>query len=255
MPKDFRLTASSLRWLAMTTMLIDHIGHTLYPDQLWLRYIGRLAFPLFAFLISQGYRHTRHFPKYLTRLLLLALITDLPFHFMSHRSWDYLPFQNVIWTFIIGLIVIWAIDQTRTKLPPVASYLISGLIFLAGYQLAGWLDPDYHRLGVTTVVGFYLFSGHSRAAKLKQLGLMVLVNLILANIFRLDFLTPDNVQLYWQHYGWELISPQYWALLALPLIWSYTGQAGYQSKATQVLNYLFYPLHMLILGFLAAGLS
>lgn len=238
-----RLSATSLRSLAMVLMLIDHIGHTLYPDQMWIRYIGRLAFPIFAFLISQGYRHTKNLPNYLFRLLLLALVSDWSFQFMSHQNWNYHPFQNVIWTFLISLVTIWAIDQLKPRLSQPYSYLAALLIFLLAYGLAFVLGTDYHGLGVATVLGFYYFPG-----KGKQLLTMVLVHIILANAHHLYVITPETFPLYWDHYGWKLFSPQYYAILSLPIIWLYSGKAGYQSTFLKTFNYLFYPLHMVVIG-------
>jgi hypothetical protein len=213
-----------------------------------LRYIGRLAFPIFAFLIAQGYIHTINLPRYLGRLLGLAIITDFPYQFMRKGDWTWDPFENVIWTFIIALIVIHLLDISKKKLSLSQTWLLGVPLFIASYWLAGELSTDYYGLGVTTVVGFYLFRGNSRAAKLKQVGLLVLVNIILANIHRLHFITLDTFPLYWEKYGWELISPQYYALLSLPIIWLYSGKAGYQSKSLKTFNYLFYPLHMVVIG-------
>lgn len=246
--KSFRLSASQLRNLAMVFMLIDHTGGYLFPDQMLFRYIGRLAFPIFAFLITEGYAHTRSLTKYMLRLLALAIITDLPYQFMREQNWVYDPFENVIWTFLIGLGTIFLMDKVKEKLKRPHYIAVSLLIFAASYWLAGELSTDYYGLGVTTMVGFHLCRGKGSRQKWGQLATLVVVNLLLANIHRLHFITPETFPLYWAKYGWKLFSPQYYALLALPLIWSYSGQAGYQSKPLKTFNYLFYPLHMLVIG-------
>lgn len=249
------LSSTTLRSLAMLLMLIDHLGHVFFPDQLWLRYIGRLAFPIFAFLIVEGYVHTRNFPKYLGRLGLLALVSDLPYQLMVDRTWDYLPFKNVIWTFLIGLAAIFLIDKAKRLTNKPLYYLASTAVFLVAYQVAEVLDTDYHGLGITMLVGFYLLRGASLSQKIGQSLLMLIANLILANLPLLEVVTPETFGLYWAHYGWELISPQYYALLALPIIWTYSGQPGYQSKPLQTISYLFYPLHMVVLGLIALYLG
>ncbi|MEY8461772.1 TraX family protein [Streptococcus merionis] len=245
------LTSFALRNLAMVLMLIDHTAATFFPEQLWLRYIGRLAFPIFAFLIVEGYFHTRHFPRYLLRLVGLAILTDIPFNLMVNSTWSYAPFQNVIWTFVIGLITIWGIDQSRARFPRPIWYLTNALLILSSTFLADALGTDYHSLGVIMILGFYFFRGNTAQKRSGQLSILVLANVILPNLQTLLLIGYSNLALYWDYYGFNLISPQVFALLALPLIWSYNGQQGYHTKMNQTFNYLFYPLHMLILGLLA----
>lgn len=248
------LSSFFLRNLAMLLMLIDHTGAALFPDLLWIRYIGRLAFPIFAFLIVEGYFHTKNLQRYLLRLLALAIVTDPPYHLMDTKTWYYQPFHNVIWTFLIGLVTIWSIENIRKKYPKILAIGLSIVSILLACALSEALQTDYRFRGVLTLIGFYIFRGQSRRHKLGQVVVLLFVNLFLSNLETLLYIGFENIPYFWDLYGMQLISPQLYAPLALLFIWQYNGRAGHQSKASQIFSYLFYPVHMLALGFLALSI-
>lgn len=103
--EDRGLSSAALHILAMGCMLCDHLG-VFFPGSVWLPCAGRLAFPIFAFLIAEGVRHTRDRRRYMKRLLFLAVLSEIPFDLQYERSAVYLFHQNVIWTFLIALLVI-----------------------------------------------------------------------------------------------------------------------------------------------------
>ena len=100
----FDISAAMLHIIAMTFMLMDHLWATLLPAQDWLTCVGRLAFPIFAFMAVEGYFHTHDFKKYALRMLLFAVISEIPFDFMYGGTWFYPVHQNVIWTLLLGLL-------------------------------------------------------------------------------------------------------------------------------------------------------
>ena len=128
------VSSLTLHILAMAFMLCDHIWATLVAGQDWLTCVGRLAFPIFAFLLVEGFFHTRDLKRYVLRLLLLALLSEIPFDLM-YAGTSFFPFhQNVIWTFLIALFCMWVIERVKRR-----GNLWLTLLAAAGMSLAGWL--------------------------------------------------------------------------------------------------------------------
>ena len=140
----------------------------------WLTCVGRLAFPIFAFLLVEGFFHTRDLRRYVLRLLLLALLSEIPFDLM-YAGTSFFPFhQNVIWTFLIALFCMWVIERVKRR-----GNLWLTLLAAAGMSLAGWLAGtiamvDYYGAGVLTVLVFYLFRGGLWWQRLGQAAGMIL---------------------------------------------------------------------------------
>ena len=92
------LSAMTLKYIAMATMLVDHMGYVLFPWILWLRCVGRIAFPIFAFQIAEGCIRTHDRRRYALRLLLFAVLTEVPFDLAFNGQVLYLGYQDVLWT-------------------------------------------------------------------------------------------------------------------------------------------------------------
>ena len=167
------LSGSSLKIIAIITMLIDHIGAVIiYPGYLLpnsalissgtsvanvyaaykvLRFIGRIAFPIFCFLLVQGFIHTSNKRNYAIRLFIFALISEIPFDIAVYDSFVSWRTQNVFFTLLIGFLVIWLIDKWEDKI-----YL--HVIFIGlGMGLAHLLSTDYSYWGVALIAAFYYF--------------------------------------------------------------------------------------------------
>ncbi|MBD5141037.1 MAG: conjugal transfer protein TraX, partial [Ruminococcus sp.] len=97
------ISSFGLHVLAMAFMLCDHMWATLFPAAEWLTCVGRLAYPIFAFMIAEGCTHTHDLRKYMLRLLFWAAVTEIPFNLMYGESVFYPFHQNVLWTFLISL--------------------------------------------------------------------------------------------------------------------------------------------------------
>ena len=121
----FSLSAAALHILAMVLMLMDHLWATLLPAQDWLTCVGRVAFPIFAFMAVEGYFHTHSFKKYAQRLLVFALLSEIPFDLMYGGTWFYPVHQNVIWTFLLGLSGIHLMETVHKKQKPWAYVTVS----------------------------------------------------------------------------------------------------------------------------------
>ena len=108
MERKFKLetTSFSLHIMAMVFMLCDHLWGTIVPGADWLTCIGRLTFPIFAFMIVEGYFHTKNLKKYVYRLLVFAILSEIPFNLAMGSRVIYPIHQNVLWTFLIGIALI-----------------------------------------------------------------------------------------------------------------------------------------------------
>lgn len=233
------VSSLTLHLLAMAFMLCDHIWATLVAGQNWLTCVGRLAFPIFAFLLVEGFFNTRDLRRYVLRLLLLALLSEIPFDLM-YAGAPFFPFhQNVIWTFLIALFCMWVIERVKRR-----GNLWLTLLAAAGMSLVGWLVGtiamvDYYGAGVLTVLVFYLFRGGLWWQRLGQAAGMVWINcgLLAGLVLQIHVL------------GLTVEFPQQgFALLALIPIWLYRGRQGYHSRGVQMSCYLFYPVHILVLS-------
>lgn len=229
MQKKLPLNALCLRILALILMLLDHLWATVVPGNNWMTMAGRLAFPIFAFQIAEGYYHTSDFKRYARRLLIFAVISEIPFNLMLSGSVINPFHQNVMFTLLLGLLGIRAIDQARQG---GSRWKALGIVVLV--MIGGALGfPDYRLLGVMTVIAFGVLRDF-RGAKPAQLLAMILLHGVLME----GLVYPI---------GPLEIPAQSFAVLALIPIWLYNGEKGPRSKALQYGSYIFYPAHMLIL--------
>lgn len=236
--KNFELTAAVLHIIAMTLMLMDHLWATLLPAREWLTCAGRVAFPIFAFMAVEGYFHTRSFKKYILRMLLFAVLSEIPFDLMYGGTWFYPVHQNVLWTFLLSLLGVWLMEQVRKKGKTWMYLLVCVLVVPAGLVLGTLCMVDYYGVGVLTVFVFYFLHGRKWWCFLGQLAALYWLNVELLG----GLMYP--VQLFGMEFE---LCQQGLALLALIPIWLYRGRQGYHSKPFQYLCYAFYPVHMLLL--------
>lgn len=232
------ISSAGLHLLAMLFMLLDHLWATVVPGNEWMTCVGRLAFPIFAFLIVEGYYHTKNVKKYMLRLLLCALLSEIPFNLMySGRLYNPVH-QNVLWTFLIALILIcWNGEVRRAKL---WRRLLRGAASLVlGYLIGMVTMVDYYGYGVLMVLVFYFFHGIQWWQLLGQFGGLYWINVEMMGGLVYEFTLFDHL----------LVIPQQGlALLALIPIWCYRGRKGNQTAAFRIFCYLFYPAHMLLLA-------
>ena len=146
MKKTFDLSAAALHILAMTFMLMDHLWATLLSSQMWLTHVGRLAFPIFAFLAVEGYFHMR--------MLLFAVLSEVPFDLMYGGTVFYPVHQNVIWTLLLGLLGIRLMEAARAKGKRWLYVLTCAAVVVLGFALGTLGMVDYYGAGVLTVFAF-----------------------------------------------------------------------------------------------------
>lgn len=227
------LNGFHLKLIAICTMFIDHLGYTLFPGDLWLRCVGRVAFPIFCFLIAEGCVYTHDRRKYALRLLAFALLSEIPFNLMNSGAvWDRYH-QNVLWTLLAGALVCWLMDWALKK-RAASSFALTGAVMVAAFCLLELLNTDYGGWGMLLVVMFYGVhrAPNSPAVKMaaQAAGLAV---------FAVGVMNG------------RVITIELWALVALLPIWCYNGRRGFSPKAVQYGFYAFYPVHILILSLIA----
>lgn len=210
-----RLTTTTLKWIAVVTMLVDHIAATAqlpYGLYVVMRSIGRLSFPLFAFVLVEGFIHTRNRKRYLVRIFVFALITEVCFDLAFYQSWFDFSHQNVLFTFLISLFVLLGYERSHDK-------VLGIVLVLLGMYVALILKTDYDLFGILIIFNFYY-----NRNRVKHLVLFhTVINLFMALLF-----TP--IQLF--------------AVFSLPLITLYNGKKG---KGMKYFFYIFYPGHLLLL--------
>jgi len=229
--KKPELSGSTLKIIALVTMLIDHIGavivqrtmsmpgfdHNFWNSLYWpLRNIGRLAFPIFCFLLVEGFVHTSNVKKYLIRMLIFAMISEIPFNLGIAGNLFDLKYQNVFWELALGIVALICLKKIEegnyTYVIQVVLRLTAIGVFALGAEM---LNLDYGMYGIISIVALYVF----RQNKMSQL----LVGAI--------------------SFCWERVAP-----LAFFIIAFYNGKRGRKIKYA---FYVFYPAHLLILYIVA----
>lgn len=224
--------------MAMIFMLCDHLWGTIIPGNDWLTCIGRLTFPIYAFLIVEGYFHTKNLKKYICRLLVFAVLSEIPFNLAMGSSLFFPIHQNVLWSFLISIgLIHW---NEKVKERKLWKRILVGIITLCIASIVGIITfVDYYNAGILMVLVFYFFKDKKWWCYLGQLVCMWYIN------FEMLGGLSYEVNLFGQTH---FIARQGFALLALIPIWLYHGKQGYHSKPIQYAYYAFYPVHLLILG-------
>ena len=228
--KNFQfLSGAELKLIAIISMLADHVNKALiYPylesNHGFLAFIsdvfdiiGRIAFPLFCFMLVEGYFKTRNRKKYLLNLLLFGVISEIPFDMFTTASFFNMNWNNVMFTLALVLVTVWIIDTLKEKMQKRTKalwYLVSILIVLGMCIVSMSLSLDYEHHAILIGYFFYLF--HDMP------------------VFAIPF-------------GYASMFKEPWALLGFGLTLTYNGERGKQHK---MLYYWFYPVHLLILGLL-----
>ena len=230
------LNSTHLKLIAMVCMFVDHAWGLLASGQMWMTCVGRIAFPIFAFQIAEGYAHTKHFKRYLLRLFLFALISEIPYNFMSGGGWFNPLGQNVMFTFCLSLLIIRLIDRARAKHWAVGlAASLAGLVL--GYLLGMFTFVDYHGYGVLMVLAFWMFREVPYGSIL-QLASMVYINCFMVKGLSLVV-------------GETFVPIQCFAVLAMIPILLYNGKQGPGGKPFRMACYAFYPVHIAILVIIA----
>ena len=235
--KKTEITSFALHILAMALMLCDHMWITVIPGNDWLTDIGRLAFPIFAFVTVEGFFHTKNLKKYVKRLFIFALISEIPFNLVVGSGIFYPLHQNVLWTFLIGIGLIWINENAKDK-ETSKRILVAGITVVMGFVLGILSFCDYYHAGVLTVLIFYFF----RERKWQNFVLQALC------LWYINTQILSGFYYEWEIFGTKIeVLRQGFALFALVPIWLYKGKQGPYNKWIKAFYYWFYPAHLLVL--------
>ena len=217
------LDGTVLKIIAMVSMVFDHVGDMFFPDVLWPRMIGRLAMPLFAFCITEGYIHTRDKKKYLFRMGIFALVSEVPFD-LAFEGKVSLNHQNIMLTFFMSILALMLFDLIRGKINEdtgrysIGKTILGSLVIIGTAAVAILIKADYTIFAVISVFLFYLFKDTKHFIRT---GVGV------------AFLALTRTMGYYCTTGLSIV----------PLL-LYNGKKG---KGLKWLFYAFYPGHLLLL--------
>ena len=206
-----------LKLIACITMFIDHFGDAIVPRlnfpfiyELYyiLRIIGRISFPIYCFLIGEGLRHTRNQIKYLLRLLIFAIISEIPFNLMVRGSLLCAEYQNVFFTLFLGALAIYFYRNIKNN-------LLKAILMLAALGVSVIFKADYGTAGMAVIVVLYFLREHPIVQAIA---------------------------------GYPLFGGGIYAIAAFIPISMYNGQRGFiKHPVLKYAFYFFYPAHMLLL--------
>lgn len=210
-----------LKIIAVITMFIDHIGYAIFGKFSFFNYIGRIAFPIFAFQISEGYTHTKNLKKYFLRLFIFALVSQIPFMLFGKIISNGFTL-NIFFTLLLGLVSICIYDKSKYKIVGIVSAILIGL-------LSNFAHCDYGFYGVAIIFLFYVFKNDIMKSS---------IAFITATTAK--YLIPIIKYRGYDVYLYLFIC----TLIPILFISLYNGQKG---KNTKYLLYLFYPIHLLLI--------
>lgn len=227
LPSKYKIiSGSTLKLIAVISMLIDHTAHILRADVSFMRFslfsigernitvyyimrmLGRIAFPIFCFLIAEGVANTKNIKKYMARLFIFAVISEIPYNLMSGGNILHIAKQNIFFTLFFGALMIWTHSNVNVKL---TKLLLMSLIA----AMAILLRVDYGLQGVLLIFLMHL---------LKQYPAAQIV------------------------FAYPLLSGSIMAMSSFVPISMYNGERGFiKTGAVKYIFYFFYPVHILVL--------
>ena len=212
-----------LRLLALVFMLLDHAGLALFPSVGAFRCVGRMSFPLYCFLLAQGFLHTRDVRAYGRRLLLLAILSEIPFDLLIFGRIASGMEQNVLFSLLLGLMALYAVRALPGR--PVHAALLCLTLCMAAMAAR----VSYGWLGIVLCLCAYAAGNHrGRLALLMGIALLLYtLSLFLSGVA----------------HSWVLVS--LCSLFSLPLLLAYNGRRGPHGPLLTALFYAAYPLHLL----------
>ncbi|WP_455258411.1 TraX family protein [Peptoniphilus asaccharolyticus] len=235
MKKDL-FSSSTLKIIAMVCMLIDHVAAGIVNNGFYdvtllgmnsseishiMRSIGRIAFPIFLFLLIEGFNRTRDVKKYILRLLIFAFISEIPFNMALRGSVFDISSQNVYFELFLILAMLYCLKTFEDKFKGFSKILVRFIIIGAFALISEVIKADYGVYGIVAAAIMYAFSSSREARALS--------------------IIPA--------FAFEMFMPA--VFLASPLVYFYNGKRGINLK---YVFYAFYPLHLILIGIIRMNL-
>lgn len=233
------MTGFTLKIIACAAMFADHLAKALDmkgPALFILSHIaGRIAFPLFCFLLVEGFFYTRDVRRYFLGVLILGIVSEPVFDLVLHGSWFYTDAQNTCFTLALGLAMFASLDRIREWRP--SDYRIDGALQIAAiliFAIAAWLlRTDYGAQGIGALAAFYCGRaqefGTRRHKPFPTIGWSFSSYVAACVFLNLDGFSEPA------------------AFLCIPVLLLYNGRRGMKKPAAKYAFYLFYPLHLLLI--------
>lgn len=205
------LNSYHLKILALVTMIIDHIGAIFYPDLIFLRIIGRVAFVLYAFMLVEGVYHTNNIHKYIKKIFIWALLSEVPFDIAFYGKPFYFGHQNIYFTLLISILGIYFLQRIKY-------FFYSIIVVMVVIGVSYFLNFDYSWYGTTMIMAFYL----------------------LRKMCTFKFIFIETISTI---ATFNILGVQIFAFLGFIPILIYNGQQG---KKNGSIYYSYYAIHLLI---------
>lgn len=227
----YALNANTLKLIAALAMFFDHFAAVFFPhDTLWgvlLRIPGRISAPIMCCMIAEGYHHTSNLKRYITRLLICAVISHIPYNLCFNYS--FFQATSVVWGLALGLIALAIVKHE--------DWNILLRIFGLGVCCLLSITANWNYIAVLWIVAFGVFYGNFRGQMISfsVIGIFLLILPSVTNLGFIDYSSP----------GWNWY--QLGIFLAIPFLILYNGKRGKKSKFMTRFFYVFYPLHLLFI--------
>lgn len=218
------INGAQLKYIAFASMFIDHFNKAIITPFLTgtgpmviittiFDILGRIAFPIFAFMIVEGFFKTKSRWSYLRNLLIFAVISEIPYDMFQSAEFVNTWSQNILWGLALGLFTIMVIDKLKAYIKKRPLWVFVSLLIIALSSLGSMLiSSDYEYYAIIIIYLYYLF--YDKRLVASGLGYLVIIKEI-------------------------------YAILGFATVLLYNGEKGKQNK---IFNYLFYPVHLLIFG-------
>lgn len=231
-PTSKVLTGNSIKYIAIVAMLIDHIAWCFVPlDSVLgqiMHIIGRTTAPIMCFFIAEGYYHTRNIKKYAMRLTIFAIISHFAFIYMTYGKLFVYKFQtSVIYTLLLGLLALWIYYNVKNQYLKYLSIIAICFLVTPG---------DWDLIAILWILNFGI--NHDNVKERNKWFIIINLFMIVSSVV---FCILSNINWYQQLF-------QSGVFLALPLLYAYNGKRGKGGQFNKWVFYIFYPLHLLILG-------